>query len=317
MRLCLMIEGQEGVTWAQWIALAECCERAGLEGLFRSDHYMGLGGAPGGSLDAWATLAGLAACTARIRLGTMVSPATFRHPSVLAREATTVDHISGGRAELGLGAGWHAREHAAFGFPFGSLGDRMRGVRGAGRDHRRPMDDGAVLLRRPPLPARGLRRAAPAGAASAPAADRRRLGQARARSRWRRAWRRSTTSSPAPPPECRALRRADGRGLRAPGPRPGDPRPLDDDDGGRRRVRGRRPAPGAAHGRPRHRGWRRRLAPARATATRGCAAAWPQAAEQLAELREAGVERMMLQHLLHDDLEAVELMGTELAAAIS
>lgn len=103
MRLCLMIEGQEDVTWPQWVALAEACERAGLEGLFRSDHYMALSdGAQGGSLDAWTTLAGLAARTQRIRLGTMVSPATFRHPSVLAREAVTVDHISAGRAELGL-----------------------------------------------------------------------------------------------------------------------------------------------------------------------------------------------------------------------
>src|SRR5712691_620171 len=82
MRLCLMIEGQEGVTWPQWVALAKACERSGLEGLFRSDHYQSVGDGPArGSLDAWTTLAGLAACTERIRLGTMVSPATFRHPS--------------------------------------------------------------------------------------------------------------------------------------------------------------------------------------------------------------------------------------------
>ena len=126
MRLCLMIEGQEDVTWPQWIALAETSERVGLEGLFRSDHYVSVDeGATRGSLDAWTTLAGLAARTERIRLGTMVSPATFRHPSVLGRAATTVDHISGGRAELGLGAGWYEREHRAFGFPFASLGERM------------------------------------------------------------------------------------------------------------------------------------------------------------------------------------------------
>ena len=126
VRLCLMIEGQEDVTWPQWIALAETCERVGLEGLFRSDHYVSVDeGATRGSLDAWTTLAGLAARTERIRLGTMVSPTTFRHPSVLGRAATTVDHISGGRAELGLGAGWYEREHRAFGFPFGSLGERM------------------------------------------------------------------------------------------------------------------------------------------------------------------------------------------------
>src|SRR5262245_2963706 len=100
MRICLMIEGQEGVGWEQWLALARACEEAGLEGLFRSDHYTSISAAgERGSLDAWATLAGLAANTDRIRLGTMVSPATFRHPSTLAREAATVDHISGGRVE--------------------------------------------------------------------------------------------------------------------------------------------------------------------------------------------------------------------------
>jgi F420-dependent oxidoreductase-like protein len=126
MRLCLMIEGQEDVTWPQWVALAETCERVGLEGLFRSDHYVSVDeGSTRGSLDAWTTLAGLAARTERIRLGTMVSPATFRHPSVLGRAATTVDHISGGRAELGIGAGWYEREHRAFGFPFAPLGERM------------------------------------------------------------------------------------------------------------------------------------------------------------------------------------------------
>src|SRR6266542_3761840 len=101
MRICLMIEGQEDVTWEQWLALAGACEEHGLEGLFRSDHYMSVMGRRGrGSLDAWATLAGLAARTSRIRLGTMVSPVTFRHPSVLAKMVVTVDHISGGRAEL-------------------------------------------------------------------------------------------------------------------------------------------------------------------------------------------------------------------------
>lgn len=119
MRICLMVEGQEGVTWEQWLALAAACEDAGLEGLFRSDHYTSVFGVlDRGSLDAWTTLAGIAARTERIRLGTMVSPATFRHPSALARAAATVDHISGGRVELGLGAGWYELEHRAHGFEF-------------------------------------------------------------------------------------------------------------------------------------------------------------------------------------------------------
>jgi F420-dependent oxidoreductase-like protein len=121
-----MIEGQEGVSWEQWVALARACEEGGIEGLFRSDHYQSVLDIPGrGSLDAWATLAGLAAVTERIRLGTMVSPATFRRPSVLARLVATADHISGGRVELGLGAGWNVREHEAHGFSFPELGERM------------------------------------------------------------------------------------------------------------------------------------------------------------------------------------------------
>ncbi len=118
MRLCLMIEGQEGVTWEDWVRLARLVEETGLEGLFRSDHYTAIIRADAAAHDAWTTLAGLAAVTERIRLGTLVSPATFRHPSVLARMAATVDHISGGRLDVGMGAGWYEREHAAHGFPF-------------------------------------------------------------------------------------------------------------------------------------------------------------------------------------------------------
>jgi alkanesulfonate monooxygenase SsuD/methylene tetrahydromethanopterin reductase-like flavin-dependent oxidoreductase (luciferase family) len=124
--VCLMIEGQEGVTWDQWLALALAAEEAGLGGLFRSDHYRSIvRGEPAGSLDAWATLAALAARTGRIRLGTMVSPVTFRHASVLAKNAVTVDHVSGGRVELGIGAGWYEAEHESYGFPFGTHRARL------------------------------------------------------------------------------------------------------------------------------------------------------------------------------------------------
>ena len=118
MRVCLMIEGQEGVTWDDWVRLARLTEEHGLEGLFRSDHYTAIIRPDADAHDAWATLAGLAAITERIRLGTMVSPATFRHPSVLARMAVTVDHISRGRVEVGMGSGWYEREHDAHGFAF-------------------------------------------------------------------------------------------------------------------------------------------------------------------------------------------------------
>jgi F420-dependent oxidoreductase-like protein len=122
-----MIEGQEGVSWPQWQAISRACEDHGIPALFRSDHYMNLDGRDPGraALDAWATLNALAAITDTVRLGTLVSPASFRHPSVLAKQVVTADHVSGGRVELGLGAGWHEREHEAYGFPFATTGERV------------------------------------------------------------------------------------------------------------------------------------------------------------------------------------------------
>lgn len=121
-----MIEGQEGVSWEQWVALAEACEEHGVETLFRSDHYLSQGrDGKLDALDAWTTLAGLAAVTTRLRLGTLVSPVTFRHPAVLAKSAVTVDHISGGRVEVGMGAGWMEPEHRAYGFPFPEVSQRL------------------------------------------------------------------------------------------------------------------------------------------------------------------------------------------------
>src|SRR3954453_9956630 len=121
-----MIEGQEGVTWQQWCDLAYACETHGVETLFRSDHYISQSNETGNvAHDAWTTLAGLAARTTRLRLGTLVSPATFRLPGLLANAASTVDHISGGRVELGLGAGWMEREHRAYGFPFPETSERL------------------------------------------------------------------------------------------------------------------------------------------------------------------------------------------------
>ncbi len=121
-----MIEGQEDVTWDDWRALAAACEQHRIATLFRSDHYLSVDGKQErGSLDAWATIAALAAVTSTLRFGTLVSPATFRHPSELAKVVTTADHVSGGRVELGLGTGWLEAEHAAYGFPFPPLGERM------------------------------------------------------------------------------------------------------------------------------------------------------------------------------------------------
>ena len=125
VRLALMIEGQEGVTWDEWAALASACEEHGVEALFRSDHYISGFDESRPALDAWTTIAALAARTTRLELGTLVSPAAFRHPSVLARAAATADEISGGRVTLGMGAGWMEREHQAYGFDFANARERV------------------------------------------------------------------------------------------------------------------------------------------------------------------------------------------------
>src|SRR5437868_6632374 len=126
MRVALMIEGQEGVTWPQWCALADACEEHGVETLFRSDHYVSQGDEDGRvAHDAWTTIAALAARTTTLRFGTLVSPVTFRLPGQLANAVATADHVSGGRVELGIGTGWMEREHRAFGFPFPDMKVRL------------------------------------------------------------------------------------------------------------------------------------------------------------------------------------------------
>jgi alkanesulfonate monooxygenase SsuD/methylene tetrahydromethanopterin reductase-like flavin-dependent oxidoreductase (luciferase family) len=131
--LCLSIEIQEGMTYPQTLAMARAGEDLGFEAALLAEHYYPSGVTDeyvGGysatiAADAWMYLAGLARETERIRLGTLVSPATFRHPSVLAKMAATLDHLSSGRAELGIGAGWLAAEHAAYGFDFPEPGRRV------------------------------------------------------------------------------------------------------------------------------------------------------------------------------------------------
>lgn len=126
MEICLMIEGQEDVTWEDWRALAAACEDHGVGTMFRSDHYLSVDDRrERGSLDAWGTINALGAVTETLRLGTMVSPATFRHPAVLAKLAVTADHVSGGRVEVGIGAGWWEREHELYGFDLPPVGPRM------------------------------------------------------------------------------------------------------------------------------------------------------------------------------------------------
>ena len=120
MDLRIFIEPQQGATYDDILRLAQATEELGYDGFFRSDHFLAMGGTDGlpGPTDAWTTLAGLARETSRVRLGTLVSSATFRHPGILAIQVAQVDQMSGGRVELGLGAGWFAQEHAAYGIPF-------------------------------------------------------------------------------------------------------------------------------------------------------------------------------------------------------
>jgi alkanesulfonate monooxygenase SsuD/methylene tetrahydromethanopterin reductase-like flavin-dependent oxidoreductase (luciferase family) len=126
MDVCLMVEGQEDVTWEDWLALAAACEEHGVGTMFRSDHYLSVDDRrERGSLDAWGTITALGAGTEKLRLGTMVSPATFRHPAVLAKAAVTADHVSGGRVEVGIGAGWWEREHELYGFELPPVGPRL------------------------------------------------------------------------------------------------------------------------------------------------------------------------------------------------
>jgi F420-dependent oxidoreductase-like protein len=122
MRFALMTEPQLGLTYDELLSLARAAEAAGIESFLRSDHYGSFPGPAGlPTTDAWATLAGLARDTSRITLGALVSPVTFRHPGNVAKVVATVDEMSGGRVEVGIGAGWHRREHEAHGFAFPSL----------------------------------------------------------------------------------------------------------------------------------------------------------------------------------------------------
>jgi F420-dependent oxidoreductase-like protein len=309
MDLCLMIEGQEGVTWPQWEALGRACEEHGIPELFRSDHYLNLGGiADRGSLDAWGTLCGLAAVTSTVRLGTLVSPATFRHPSLVAKMVTTADHISGGRVDLGLGAGWHEREHEAYGFPFASTHERMdvleeqlQVVLGNWGDetfsfsgdhytlHELEAQPKPIQRPHPPLiiGGSGGRRSAELAARfgdeyNTPFAAGDELRQRRQR---------VVDACEQAGREMLPFSLMTGIVLGA------DEADLRDRA---RRLSERIPDFGGLSDAP----------PAWIVGT------IDQATEQLLELREAGVDRVMCQHLLYDDLDAVALLGDELAPKV-
>jgi F420-dependent oxidoreductase-like protein len=129
-QLRIFTEPQQGATYDELLAVAQRAEQLGFGAFFRSDHYLAMGenltgGGLPGPTDAWTTLAGLARDTSTIRLGTLVTAATFRLPGILAISVANVDQMSGGRVELGLGAGWYEQEHAAYAIPFPDLGERF------------------------------------------------------------------------------------------------------------------------------------------------------------------------------------------------
>ena len=311
MQLCLMIEGQEGVTWPQWLALARACEGHGIPALFRSDHYLDWMHPERGSLEAWGTVSALAAATSTLRLGTLVSPATFRHPSTLAKLVATADHVSGGRVELGLGAGWQEREHRAYGFPFpptrvrmDMLEEQLQVVLGAWAagpfsfdgTHYKVADLDAqpkpVQRPHPPLIMGGA--AGPRSAA---------LGA-------RYADEYNTVSPALADVHQRRARIAEAceRAGRTPIPFSVMTPVIVGTDETDLRDRVRRVS--AVHDQDAEAlvanpppGW--------------IIGTVEQAAEQLASLRDAGVSRVMCQHLIHDDLDTVALIGRELAPRVA
>ena len=312
MDLCLMIEGQEGVTWPQWVALAQACEEHGVPTLFRSDHYLELGGEhpERGSLDAWTTLAALGAVTTTLRLGTLVSPATFRHPSVLAKAVVTADHVSDGRVELGVGAGWHAREHEAYGFGFPPPRERMdvleeqlQVVLGSWADG--PFSFDGEHYRLPDLDARPK----PAQHPHPPIIIGGNAGPRSAALAARYADEYNTVFPT--PDEVRERRAVVERACAAVGR---DPLPfsimtgvLVARDRGELQERAQRlaavtGADAAAFLAQSPSGW--------------IVGTLEEAAAQMVALRDAGVHRIMCQHLLHDDLDAVALIGRELPALL-
>jgi|SRR5579875_1086695 len=127
MRLRIFTEPQQGASYATLLKVAKAAEELGFDAFFRSDHYLAMGDASGlpGPSDSWVTLAGLAVETSRIRLGTMVTAATFRLPGPLAISVAQVDEMSGGRIDFGFGTGWFEREHTAYGIPFPALKERF------------------------------------------------------------------------------------------------------------------------------------------------------------------------------------------------
>jgi F420-dependent oxidoreductase-like protein len=310
-----MIEGQEGVSWEDWLALAKACEAHRVPALFRSDHYLNLGDSPErGSLDAWATINALAAVTTTLRLGTLVSPATFRHPSELAKVVTTADHVSGGRVELGLGAGWNEPEHRAHGFPFpplrermGRLAEQLEIVHGTWTEAPFSFSGEHYVLEgldAEPRPVQAPHPPLLMGGAAGPRS-------AALAARWADEYNTPFASLD----EVRERKAKIDEACAAAGREPipfslmtGCLVGLDRDE-----LREKAAALAYAMGEPERDVDAWLAAPPEAWIV----GTVDEVAARLAELRDAGLARVMLQHLLHTDLEAVELIGRQLAPAVA
>jgi alkanesulfonate monooxygenase SsuD/methylene tetrahydromethanopterin reductase-like flavin-dependent oxidoreductase (luciferase family) len=304
-----MIEGQEGVTWDDWVALADACETHGVEALFRSDHYVSGVDEGRPALDAWTTIAGLAARTTKLQLGTLVSPVTFRHPAVLARAAATADAISGGRVTLGIGAGWMEREHRAYGFAFETARDRVArlaeqlevvyrllredGVDFAGKDYRLEHAPG-LRLPKLPLLVGGSAKPGTTGPAVRFADEYNTFFATVEEVRERKS--RLDEACERAGRDPATLRYS----LMA-------PLVVGEDDAAVREAARR---VGARFGREPDEVLER-------YGDRGPVGTVDRVTERLREIEAIGYERVMLQHLAHDDLETVALIGRELVPAVA
>ena len=305
MRLALMIEGQEGVTWEDWCALADACEEHGVETLFRSDHYISQGDeARNVAHDAWTTIAALAARTTTLRFGTLVSPVTFRAPGLLANAAATADHVSGGRIELGMGAGWMEREHRAYGFPFPEtrvrvemLAEQVEIVHRLWTEERVDFRGRHYTLEDAPAQPRPVQRPRPPLLVGGGG----RRGTVEPALRFADEY-----NTPFVSPEDAAAIREKTRPLRF----SRHDRLRDRRDARRRARAGRARSTAGGHATPRSTNGSREVS---AFAVVGSV---EEAAERLRAYERAGCDRVMLQHLLHTDLEPVRLIGRELAPAL-
>ena len=326
MRFALMLESQQGLSYGDHVAIAKRAEANGIEALFRSDHYTSFPG-PGGqpTTDAWTVVAGLARETDRIGLGVLVSPVTFRHPGSFAKVVTTVDEMSGGRIEVGVGAGWNDIEHSQLGLSFPDIKERadlmedqlaiLHGLWGepdgwSFEGHQVTIKDASFHPKPVDVPGRPR------------SADRRRTTAVAGR--WsglaahlsaRRAIRGRVQSVVIGAGEGTSRVRCGRCGVRGDRSRPSDPRPLDDGGGPDRTRRGR-----DGH---------RLAAAVKAFASGDDDSAWLEerlerwitgtpddAREQVRRFAEAGAERIMLQDFLPWDLDMIDVMGEVLVGQV-